>query len=168
MTLLVSARILQDWFHAREALRQQAAKSPVPSFVSYVIVHTNSSLFTHLCLVAIIALGALQILLVWRWRRLARRWWLPPMVELVLCVLFSIAAAQVLGHYVEGCTGSSVPGMDHCVVQLPLIFHDGWVALFAIAGIAIGLLWTWTARMSLETTASDESLIQSEVSPTAF
>jgi hypothetical protein len=171
VTVLVVARVLQDWFHVRELLRQQAAKAALPSFVSYVIVHTNSSLRTHICRVAVVALGAPQIFLVWRLRQ-PRRWWQPPAIELaielILSVLFSIAAAQVLGHYLSGCEGGDSNGDSNyrCVVQLPLILHDGWVALFAVVGIGIGLLWFWTARISSETTAHD-SRTPSEVNSTA-
>jgi hypothetical protein len=141
------------------------AKGPnfMRSFDSYVIVHTNSSLRTHLCLAAVVVLGALQVLLVWRLRR-TRRWWVPLAIELILSVVFSIAAAQVLGHYLEACEGG--PPNTHCVVQLPLIFHDGWVELFAVVGIGIGLLWSWTARISSDTTDPD-SRSPSEVNSTA-
>jgi hypothetical protein len=154
VTVLVVARVLQDWFHVREQWRGIVAKGPnfMRPFDSYVIVHTNSSLRTHLCLAAVIALGALQISLVWRLRP-PRRWWVPPAIELMLSVLFSIAAAQVLGHYLEGCEGGA-PDF-HCVVQLPLIFHDGWAALFAVVGMGIGLLWSWTARISSDTAEPD-------------
>jgi hypothetical protein len=117
----------------------------------YVILHTNSSLRTHLSLVAVVALGALQILLVWRLRQ-PRRWWVPPSIELALSVPFSIVVAQSLGRYLEACEGE-VPN-TRCVVQLPLIFHDGWVAMFAVVGIGIGLFWTWTARIPSDTTGN--------------
>jgi hypothetical protein len=75
LTVLVVARILQDWFHERQHLRELALSRHTSSFTSYVIIHTNSSLRTHLCLAAVIVLGALQIALIWIWQsRLARRW----------------------------------------------------------------------------------------------
>ena len=63
VTVVVVARILQDWFHERDFWRAQAAKSLLPTFTSFVIIHTNSSFRTHACLAAVVVLGALQIFL---------------------------------------------------------------------------------------------------------
>jgi hypothetical protein len=148
LTVLVVARILQDWFHERQHLRQLALNRQTGALTSYAIAHTNSSLLTHLCLVAVIALGILQIALIWIWQsRLARRWWVPPLIEVVLCSAFAVVAAQVLRHYASFCTGGTYSGY-HCVVTGPNVLSGGWIEIWAVVGLGIGFLWTFTESTS--------------------
>lgn len=146
VTVIVVARILEDWFGRRQYLRQRALSGHTRfsrSFTSYVIIHTNSSLLTHICLAAVIALGALQIALVWVWHgRLARRWWLPPLIEVALCAAFAVVAAQALEHYWASCSGGS-DSPYHCTVGLPNIVRKGWIEIWIAAGLGIGFLWSF-------------------------
>jgi len=161
LTVLAVARVLVDWFEQRQRLRRDALRNP-GAFGNYIIVHTNSSLRTHLCLAAVIAIGLLQLALAWtRQSRLARRWWTPPAVELVIFVVFGIVAAQTAGHYAVRCAGSNYSGS--CVVSDPYVLHNGWLGVWAVIGIAIGLLWTLAAR-STPTKEIDGSQVAAEVS----
>lgn len=144
LTILAVGRVVWDWFDERQRLRQDALHYP-GAFGNYIIVHTNSSLRTHLCLALVVAFGLLQIVVVWAWQdRLARRRWVPPVFELLLCVAFGIAAAQTAGHYAVNCAGGIYS--DYCSVSNPYVLHNGWLAVWAAIGLVIGLTWTLTAR----------------------
>jgi len=150
LTTLVVVRVVWDWFDERQRLRQAYGRDPVP-FGNYIIVHTNSSLRTHLCLALVVGFGLLQIVAVWVWQdrlahRLAHRWWVPPIFELVLCVAFGVAAVQTAGHYAVNCAGGAYSGF--CSVSTPYVLHNGWLAVWAAIGLVIGLAWTLTTRPS--------------------
>ena len=154
LTVLAVGRVVWDWFDRRQLLRQEYVKDPGP-FGNYVIVHTNSSLLTHLCLAAVVGIGVLQIALVWAWQsRLARRWWRPPVIELFVFVAFGLVAAQTAGHYAFGCWGSSYSG-NHCNVAAPDVLHNGWLAVWAVTGMVVGLLWTLSAGSKASDAAND-------------
>lgn len=162
VTIVVVARILLDWFHVRQHWRSVVAVEPnsfLRSFDSYVIANTNSSLRTHLSLGAVVLLGILQILLVWVSHLERRRWWLPIIVEVGICTCFAVAADQVLGGYPLGCH-SGGPSTFTCIVLRPYILGDGWLAVAALIGVLIGLLWSWAGRPSSDADGHTDNFSQ--------
>jgi hypothetical protein len=142
LTVAIVTLIFLDWLDLRQQLHRYAGQDTFGSYSHYVIVHTNSSLQTHLFLAGAVALGVVQIAIVWAWQaRLAAHWWVPPVVEVVLCVSLGFAASYAAGHYAVDCIG----GGSTCGVLVHSL-HHAWLAVWAVAGLLIGLLWTFSRR----------------------
>jgi hypothetical protein len=153
ITVAVVTGVVLDWLHLRQQLHTYAFERRQEfngGYSNYVIVHTNSSLQTHLFLAALVALGIIQIAIVWTLQaRLAARLWVPPVVELVLCVSFGFAALYAAGHYLV----VQIAGESYVIVHS---LHYTWLALWAGAGLLIGFLWTLSGRPPPATELPDQ------------
>jgi hypothetical protein len=152
LTVAVVSVIVHDWWDLRLQLHRYARQDTLGSYSNFVIVHTNSSLQTHLFLAAVVALGVLQIAIVWAWQaRLAVHWWIPLVAEVLLCTSLGFAAAFAARHYAVDCTG----GEGTCGVVVHTL-HYAWLAVWAGAGVLIGVLWTLCQRTARATEIPDQ------------
>ena len=124
--------------------------APIPK---YLYAQTDGSLSFRLSYVALAASGLAQVILLWTTNLGRHRWIIPVGVEVVVCVVFSLASYRLLRGYeaVGACTGR-----QNCVLTYPSPL------IAAVSGLVVGVVLGFAWRLSWE--ADERQLRQSHAS----
>ena len=111
-----------------------------PTIIRYALQESSSPRIL-ICLALIVLLCAVQITLIWR-SRLTRYWLAPIVTEFGLASAFAIAVHQIFGSSLIFCGSDSAS----CRTMWPRLLQGSDWEVFAIIGVALGLLWSFSGR----------------------